>query len=573
MIMKQLKLFFVLVLFSIMFGTAQAANITAQLDREPVLLDESFRLVLEAEGKVDNNPDFSVLEKDFDIINTSQSTNMTFVNGNFTQKAVWSLTLVGKQAGTFTIPSINFGKDQSPALRITIKDSANTPGKARANTDKQLFLEVETDINETWVQSQIVYTIRLVRTVNINNATLTELETSDPDAIIEKLGDDTSYESFRDGVRYVVNERRYAVYPQHSGELEFKPIVFEGRITGSSRSALDPFMQGGRLKRARSKSLTVNIKPRPADIKTSEWLPAKSISLIEEWSEAVDQLKTGEPVTRTITIIADGLMAAHLPELKLPQVEGIKQYSDQAVPNDEKKTDGVTAARQIKIALIPTRNGEFKLPAFTLPWWNTQTGEKQIARLPEQTLKASGAIEPAQAQSATPAPALQTLGAAETTSKPTFVTESQNPSSERPSYWAWISLALAIGWSITLFIMLFGKPESGAIIASTEPSLRVLEKAVLTQCQTNNAQQTKNALLKWAQARWPEQSIISLADITHRVPGETGQQIEALNSVLYGPVDTHWDGQELAKAFKNLNISTPDQKPAPSSALEPLYKV
>ena len=40
-------------------STVQAANITASLDRNPAMLDESFRLVLEADGSVDDDPDFA----------------------------------------------------------------------------------------------------------------------------------------------------------------------------------------------------------------------------------------------------------------------------------------------------------------------------------------------------------------------------------------------------------------------------------------------------------------------------------------------------------------------------------
>ena len=104
-------------LFSIQ--SLHAANIVASLDRNPVMLDESFRLVLEADGPVDQDPNFSVLQKDFEILSQSQSTNMTFVNGSLSRKGVWNLALIGKKPGNFTIPSIPFGRDRSPALRIT----------------------------------------------------------------------------------------------------------------------------------------------------------------------------------------------------------------------------------------------------------------------------------------------------------------------------------------------------------------------------------------------------------------------------------------------------------------------
>ena len=64
------------------FGTAFAANITASVDRNPVPIDESFSLRLKADGNVDGNPDLAPLEQDFEILGTSQSTSMNYVNGN-----------------------------------------------------------------------------------------------------------------------------------------------------------------------------------------------------------------------------------------------------------------------------------------------------------------------------------------------------------------------------------------------------------------------------------------------------------------------------------------------------------
>ncbi|MBT8130573.1 MAG: BatD family protein, partial [Gammaproteobacteria bacterium] len=63
-----------------------AANITARLSHNPVSLDETFHLIYEADSNVDGEPDFSVLTKDFEILSSSQSTNMRSVNGQWSLK-------------------------------------------------------------------------------------------------------------------------------------------------------------------------------------------------------------------------------------------------------------------------------------------------------------------------------------------------------------------------------------------------------------------------------------------------------------------------------------------------------
>jgi len=567
--MNHKSIFFFSTLCLVLFSyAAQAANITASLDRNPAMLDESFRLVLEADDSVDGDPDFSVLKKDFEILGQSQSTNMTFVNGSLSRKGVWNLALIAKKSGTLTIPSVPFGKDRSPALRIVVKEAT-----AKANPSaggSEIYVEVETDQKNTWVQSQVIYTVRLFSRLSMSNLRHSELTTSDPDAIIEQLGDAKTYEAFKGGMRFAVRELRFAVYPQHSGKLTFSPMIFEGRVNqNNSQSIFDQFMNTGTLKRLRSKSLSINIKAKPANIKTRDWLPASKLSLIEEWSEDVQQLQAGEPVTRTITIFAEGPLASNLPDLKLADSPGLKQYPDKPVLENRVTGSGVASTKRIKVALIPTRAGNFKLPAISLGWWNTKTGKREVSRLPEVILKVTGTANAV----ASPPPVITP----EQTDSPTesLIKTTPTPSGLfiNATYWPWISLALAIAWLITLIALL----RKGKRTPKTPPkpalALAPLEKSVFKTCSKNKAPQTKDALLEWAKARWPETAMTSLLDITELSNPELGEQLQVLNQALYSSNHEQWNGEKLGKAFKTFrNEKTRKQRNRSDNALQPLYK-
>jgi len=561
-------------IFSLMIysGIAHTANITAHVDRNPVVVDESFTLILEARGSVDGNPDFSTLEKNFDILNTSQNNSTTYKNGQLTRRALWKLILIAKNKGVFTIPSIAFGNDQSPALRITVNDNVAANGSTE-KTQPPIFLEVEVDKKSSWVHAQIIYIVRLVRTVGINSASLNEPETSDPDAIIEKLGEDAHYEAMRNGVRHVIIERRYAVYPQHSGPLTFKPMLFEGQISHrSSRSMFDQFMNAGKTKRLRSKKLSVDIKPKPGGIPNHQWLPANKISLSEKWSEPVAKLKVGEPVTRTINITVDGLMATQIPKIKLPEIDGLKQYPDQPVVNDAKKPEGIIGTRQIKIALIPSRNGEFKLPEIRIPWWNTRTGKKEMARLPAITLKVSG-----EKNAANSSAIMTPLAKIPLNLNTVIGNKSASPQIIQSRYWPWIALALLIGWACTLVLLIRKKhPAPSPHTSGKAPSatnLKPMEKRVLACIDQNDAEKTKNALLDWAKARWPEHNMTSLADIAQQSPAELSRAIGDLSATLYSSKRENWEGGALSSAFELVKNQTSGDSRSEQSVLEPLYKV
>lgn len=569
--MKYLYSFILLVITS---QSVMAANITARLSHNPVSLDESFHLIYEADSSVDGDPDFSVLTKDFEILSSSQSTNMRSVNGSWSLKKSWDLALISKQAGVFTIPSVPFGNDSSPAVRVTVKPS--TSGNAQGTSGQSAyFIEVSTDRKTAWIQSEVIYTIRFFTSVQINRPTLSEPETNDPDAIIEQLGQVANYQKMINGMPYSVSELRFAVYPQHSGTLTFKPVMFEGRLpAGRSTSMFDQFMQSGTLKRMRSKSVSVTVKPRPANIAASDWLPAENLSIEEEWSEDITQLRTGEPVTRTLTIEVEGLTAEQLNDPEFAEINGVKQYPDKPVTENQRKRDGITGTKQIKVALIPTQAGRYVIPAISIPWWNTRSGKQAYARLPETVIEATGLASslpmqpPVEMVPALPGQAgAQQDQAADSTGATT-----QNVAID-PGYWPWISLALAIGWITTTILFFSNKPSSTPAGKPVPlPPILPLARAVEKACNQADARKTKDALLAWAAVRWPDHSITSLADIANAASADLSTQVIALNSALYSAHADSWDPKALRAAFHAFIAEKHKAPVIQDTVLEPLYK-
>ena len=554
-----------LCLFAMMPTHSLAANITVKIDRNPVMQDETFHITYEAETDVDGRPDFTAISENFDILNSSQSTNMQLINGNYSMKKSWDLTVIGTKPGTFTIPSIPFGKDLSPALRVKVAENADDKGKIET---AEIFVEVEADTKSAYIGSEIIYTARLVRSIDISQGQFSELETSDPDAIIISLGNIPQYTTTRKGKRYVVNEIRYAVYPQHSGKITFKPLLFQARIsTSNSRSLFDQFLRAGEIKRIRSKKLDITVKPKPEKIKTDEWLPVKKLSIDEEWSDDLSNIKVGEPVTRTLTINAEGFTAEQLPDLTIKDLDQLKQYPDQSVTENTKTANGITATKQIKVAIIPTAAGLFTLPEIAIPWWNTKSKRLEIARIPETTLTATG--------SATNLPILPT---APETQPSTVITSIE---SQDPGYWPWLSFGLAIGWLLTIVYTIYRNKtaHSGTMqnqkktTAKPQPlKLKALEKAVQKACNHHNAEATKHALMQWAHAFWQTENINSLADIAQRSNKGFADSISQLNSVLYGTNPAQWDGQNLLKEFDHFRVIERYIEDTHTTQLEPLYK-
>lgn len=574
-----MPLSFVLLLITVFTASiSQAANITVTTSRNPVALDDSFHLVYEADSDVDDEPDFSPIYQYFDVLNSGQSTNMRFINGNYSLKKSWDLAVIAKKTGKFTIPPIAFGTDISPAIQITVGNNTSSNNVSPNNDPTiaaEIFLESELDKKQGWVQSQFIYTLRLLRTVSIASASLTEPETNDPDAIIQALGEN-KYQTTRNGTRYEVFERRYAIFPQKSGQLKINPATFEGRINATqARTIFDQFRMSGQLKRLRSNAAQATVKAAPDTVNLQDWIPASNLRVTDEWSDDIQAIKTGEPVTRTITITADGLTGVQLPDLTFSDIDNLKQYPDKPVVEDQQGNDGIVGSKQFKIALIPAKSGTFTLPEIKLQWWNTKTNKIEFAIIPQTKISAIGSI-----QAIAPPRPIKTMddqNAALNKQQPiTNTTQTTaSPLTNSEPYWKWLTLLFAIAWLFTLLLLFKKKKTSGSNFPSavdvSAAAIKSAANAVEKQALDNDANKTKKALISWAQKNYSDKKITNLTQITERCSSQLKQEIRHLNQTLYSTEQSSWQGKNLLAAFKNEQSNIHQQHGKQASPLKPLY--
>ena len=279
MVSINIKLIFSLVLViaaSLFCLSVAAATIKVTSDRDPVGLNESFMLTFESDSSVDSEPDFSPLNKDFQVLSRNSSRNMRIVNGKISSSKKWQLTVLARRAGKLLVPAIRFGKDRSQASFVNV-----TSGRSSASTskkDEDIFVEVMVDSNNPYVQSEVVYTVRLFLAVSTSNASLSEPGVSGTSAVIERLGEDSNFQTNRGGERYNVVERRYAIYPQISGSMTIEPVMFQGQINRSAFSLFDPFGPQPKTIIERSVPITLEVKTVPDKFPGGYWIPARRCS-------------------------------------------------------------------------------------------------------------------------------------------------------------------------------------------------------------------------------------------------------------------------------------------------------
>ncbi|WP_367155736.1 BatD family protein [Methylomonas sp. HYX-M1] len=561
--MKKWRFFWLAGAFVLIGNGVFAAEIRVNVDRNPVSLNESFRIVFKAVAQVDGSPDFSPLERDFDILNQQRSSNMSWINGKSSREEQWILDVMAKRAGDLTIPPIAFGADLSQTVSVSVTDSPQA--QAADNAGEDLFLQVQATPQAPYVQSQVLVSVKFFRRVQVAQASLTEPDLND--ALVEKLGDDSTYSTPINGVDYTVTERQYAIFPQQSGKLTIPALVLNAEVLGGRQPRFNGFFNRAptETRRVSSDAIVLDVQPVPQTYQGSAWLTADSLTLSQVWSDQSLSVNVGEPLTRTITLSAHGTTVGQLPELvESNGIDGIKTYPDQPLLKEDKLSGGLTAVRQEKIAYIPGKPGSYTLPPLQLVWFNTRTQKAETASLPAVTIQAvaadGGQTRPAEvlAQDASTRPD-SPIAAANTAAIPNDA-----------GYWPWLSGFLGLGWLLTLVWIVVKSRQAKAVVESARPVAPLFDfsKPLRDACRRHDPQAAKNVLLAWGAQQYGVDNLAALAGCCAQ---PLQLEIKQLNRCLYAGDSGDWDAHALERAFAQHG-KQPDRAPPPQT-LEPLYRL
>ena len=554
-----------------------AGNLTASVDRDTLSLEETFTLVLRYDEQISATPDYELLRKDFDILNTQSGTQMSIINGNMEASTEWKIALAPKRIGKLLIPSFTIDGAISDAIEMTIEGRSRSP----QNTDSNVSVEVETSKDSSYVQEQIIVTLRLYTTVGLNGVELQPLQVKD--ALVVNI-DEKQYQTKINNRPGAVVETRYAVFPQHSGELIIPSMLYQVSVSSGQRDMWDRFYGNNQnnILRLRTEEQRINVLPAPTSVNAAEWQPASNLSLSEHWSTSIDSLKVGEPVTRSITIKADGLTAGQINPLQLAPIDGLTFYNDQAQTDDQKSANGVEGSRIETIAIVPTKAGKFTLPEVKVNWWDTKSNSIRTATLPAVTLNVGlGSM------SQLSPPIDETIN--ENTNKPTSVElntdlnsiqPQQSVAQEKAPAWLYLTnlLTLLAALFFALRLWLYKRSIAAANTKSdTEAhSSNQTENEAWSQLKRSlsdkNLTVLRKAIIDWSQVHWKNASITSLQAVAEQaneptLTAELQKLDEAIFSSHKGTPDTEALLQLLAILRKNKQ-----KKMSNNEQLSPLYK-
>jgi len=523
--------------FSEAVAQAGNASVRAQLSQASMTLGDSVSLTVTAEN-LDAAIDLTPLERLFTVTGRTSSREVRVFNGRESTLVSWVVQIEPKRAGVVTVPSISVGNLRTQPLALKVNE-------APTGNQRLLFVEATADELSPFVQAQVILTVKVWRAVNLSGASKSALNTDD--FLVVPLERNKQYKAVRDGREYVVEEEQYALFPQSSGPLTFGPIELRAKVPVDN-TGVQGFLTPTRTVKRVSSPVTLNVQARPNTTQGQWWLPASNVEIKESWSSDPSAINAKDTVTRTIEVIANGVAVDQLPDVELPDVDGLSLYADKTDGSLAADDAGLVATRRSTWAVVPERNGEITLPAVKIAWFDTESGKPRVAELAAQTLTVTGVTSVI-------APTPQTPSATEQASAltPNIANDLSNnvavsTESSRP-YWHWllfgatgVMLLQGIAYSFWRIFKSVKQAQEPVVQevrdASKVPGLQAVSKAI----KKGQLSDVQAAILSWAAEFWPRTPPKNLLVVAERLQQpELAQVFGKMDAALYGSANANVD--------------------------------
>jgi hypothetical protein len=289
----------------------------------------------------------------------------------------------------------------------------------------------------------------------------------------------------------------------------------------------------------------MSVKSVPAAFPGEVWLPARDLTLDENWSIDPEALAVGDSTTRTLTLVGRGLQGSQLPPLSSVQgalnIPELRFYPDQEAIDQSELENGLQGRRVQSEALVARSGGAWALPEIRIPWWNTDTDRLEFAVIPARRVAVEAAQPLNQSTSSTAA-----AGAIDTPS---------------PSAPQWLWALSASGWLIAALLacLLWFNRQPGQPLAHSSRSgsaspetIRQSLVAVRRGIELQDAASLRGAILDWG-ALHSGSTVASLQKLASISSPPLAEKLLTLDEALYGKGD-------LAEAARGL-IETLREEP------------
>ncbi len=428
------KILVILAFLALWPCAAYAASFTATVDSTSAVVGQGVTLQLTLSGaSAQGGPETGVLGRSFDIAAQGETSSTTIINGAASSSVGWQYTLLPKKAGTVVIPPVSIatsdGTLKTAPITLNVASASAMPqaygsssqaygsmpqtgasGGAQTGGDR-VYIHASVNRDDPYENQPVSYTVRVVSGAALSGVSLQPPQVSN--AIVKEAAKPKVSTEIENGARVNVVTFRFLVTPVGAGKISIPAAVLQGDMAVQNNNAAqgfgnfftDPFQMLQNMNNmagfgfaseepftVASNAVTLSVRPPVAGM--NPWLPLSSLRLSQHFDMTLP-VHVGDPVTRKIVLLADGLSGSQLPDIASPQNgAGFSVYAGK--PKIGKhingKTGDVSGWRQESYSLIPQKAGKLVVPALKVTWWNTRTGKAVVSTLPQKTIDVLPAV-------------------------------------------------------------------------------------------------------------------------------------------------------------------------------------
>jgi hypothetical protein len=393
--MELRKLLLTGVLLVIATGSAYGLSLTAKVDKTDATLEDQIFLTLSVEGSQRSARPQLPDHPAFEVMSRGSTTRMQIINGTISSGVDYTYILIPRKAGTFEIgpATLSDGGNTVESNTITLTIAAGESRQATA-ARQELFITAGVGNTNPYVNEQVIYTFKLLRSIRIANASLDS--PSFQGFRVEPLGKEKEYETTINGKTYIVTEVRQALFPTREGTIEIEPAKLSCDVLIQSRRRSffnDPFVDSflgfskSESKMLHSNPVTLEVQPLPLEGRTGLFSGlVGNFSLSTSLSKK--QLEVGDTTTLTISIKGNGnIRDAAAPEM--PSIPEFKIYDDKPVLSIQEGAELFGGTFTLKKALVPLQEGSLRVPELAFTYFDPGRGNYELCKSAPLTIEAA----------------------------------------------------------------------------------------------------------------------------------------------------------------------------------------
>lgn len=378
---------YLLCAFTLLSGFAgwSQHSFTASVDKNPVAVNDRFKLVLTIENASGNitPPDMS----DFNLIfGPAKSTSYQMINGQTSNTISFTYTLMPKKVGTFTIneavAQTDKGTLKSDPIQLKVVEGGTASGGQQQSGDRgaravqgndELMAEIRFNKNRVYKGEQVIVTYYIYS--RYRNIDFTDYNFPATNGFYshefkeEQAGWQRELEVINGKQYRVAILKRQILFPQQHGKLKLDPMTISARVDYS-------FFNPGRALSIKSNSPEIEVLPlpdRPAGFKGDVG------SFNFEVKTDRNKVTANDAITLTAKVSGRGnLKLINAPTIAFPN--DFEVYDPKITDRFSTAGGALNGSREFEYLVIPRHAGKYTIEPINFVYFDTQSRSYKTIR-------------------------------------------------------------------------------------------------------------------------------------------------------------------------------------------------